>query len=183
MAIAFVNVWDSKNGICTKELVNKVYHIGGKLIKLEYARQRKFGPQCQNCWSWTHGTSLSRINHQQCARCGQPHKTKNHDLFATCCGVVKKTADYTGVCAHPLKCINCKGAHLASNSKCVYKRHQNNIAWHNQRREANYKCGHYHVPRTSMVGCLHTTLDYQQGRRRGSWPSHPPLMELLHGSI
>jgi hypothetical protein len=34
MAIAFVNVWDSKNGIHTKELINKVYHIGGKLIKV-----------------------------------------------------------------------------------------------------------------------------------------------------
>jgi hypothetical protein len=139
MAIAFVDVWDSKNGIRTKELVNKVYHIGGKLIKLEYARQREFVPQCQNCWSWTHGTSRCRINHQRCARCGQPHKTENHDLFATCCGAVKKTADYTGVCAHPLKCINCKGSHLASDSKCVYKRHQNNVAWHNQRREADYK--------------------------------------------
>jgi hypothetical protein len=64
MAIAFVDVWDSKNGIRTKELVNKVYHIGGKLIKLEYARQREFVPQCQNCWSWTHGTSRCRINHQ-----------------------------------------------------------------------------------------------------------------------
>jgi hypothetical protein len=139
MAIAFVDVWDSKNGIRTKELVNKVYHIGGKLIKLEYARQREFVPQCQNCWSWTHGTSRCRINHQQCARCGQPHKTENHDLFATCCGAVKKTADYTGKCKHPLKCVNCKGTHLASDSKCVYKRHQNNVAWHNQRREADYK--------------------------------------------
>jgi hypothetical protein len=139
MAVVFVDVWDSKNGLRTKDLVNKVYHIGGKLIKLEYARQREFVPQCQNCWSWTHGTSRCRINHQRCAQCGQPHKTENHDLFATCCGAIKKTADYTGVCAHPLKCINCKGAHLASDSKCVYKRHQNNVAWHNQCREANYK--------------------------------------------
>jgi hypothetical protein len=139
MAIAFVDVWDSKHGIRTKELVNKVYHIGGKLIKLEYARQREFMPQCQNCWSWTHGTSRCCINHQRCTRCGQPHKTENHDLFTTCCGAVKKTADYTGKCEHPLKCVNCKGAHLASDSKCVYKRHQNNVAWHNQRREADYK--------------------------------------------
>jgi hypothetical protein len=142
MAIAFFDVWDSKNGIRTKELVNKVYHIGGKLIKLEYARQHEFVPQCQNCWSWTHDTSRCRINHQQCAQCGQPHKTKNHDLFATCCGAVKKTDDYTGECAHPLKCINCKGAHLASNSKCVYKHHQNNVTWHNQRRKADYKALH-----------------------------------------
>ncbi|XP_006461008.1 hypothetical protein AGABI2DRAFT_117934 [Agaricus bisporus var. bisporus H97] len=49
MAVAFVDVWDLKTGSRTKDLVNKVYHIRGKLIKVEYARQREFVPQCQKC--------------------------------------------------------------------------------------------------------------------------------------
>ncbi|KAF7777776.1 hypothetical protein Agabi119p4_3848 [Agaricus bisporus var. burnettii] len=67
MAVAFVDVWDSKTGSRTKDLVNKVYHIRGKLIKVEYARQREFVPQCQKCWKWNHGTSRCRISHQLCA--------------------------------------------------------------------------------------------------------------------
>jgi hypothetical protein len=139
MAIAFVDMWDSKNGIRTKELINKVYYIGGKLIKVEYARQREFVPQWQNCWSWTHGTSWCHINHQRCAWCGQPHKTTNHDLFITCCVTIRKTEEWTGQCTHKDKCVNCKGKHQANDSKCIYKCHQNNVSWHNQRREADYK--------------------------------------------
>ncbi|KAF7760454.1 hypothetical protein Agabi119p4_11130 [Agaricus bisporus var. burnettii] len=70
MAVAFMDVWDSKSGIRTKNLVNKVYHIGGKLIKVEYAKQREFVPQCQKCWKWDHGTSRCRINHQRMAAPG-----------------------------------------------------------------------------------------------------------------
>ncbi|XP_006463074.1 hypothetical protein AGABI2DRAFT_119893 [Agaricus bisporus var. bisporus H97] len=55
MAVAFVDVWDSKTGSRTKDLVNKVYHIRGKLIKVEYTRQREFVPQCQKCWKWMLG--------------------------------------------------------------------------------------------------------------------------------
>ncbi|KAF7763792.1 hypothetical protein Agabi119p4_8329 [Agaricus bisporus var. burnettii] len=134
MAVAFVDVWDTKTGSRTKELVNKVYHIRGKLIKVEYARQREFVPQCQKCWKWNHGTSRCRISHQLCARCGQPHMTKNHTAFATCCGAARKKEDWTGECKHEIKCINCKGNHTADSSKCTYKRHQNNISWHDQRR-------------------------------------------------
>ncbi|KAF7779141.1 hypothetical protein Agabi119p4_3486 [Agaricus bisporus var. burnettii] len=134
MAVAFVDVWDSKTGSRTKELVNKVYHIRGKLIKVEYARQRKFVLQCQKCWKWNHGTSRCRLSHQLCARCGQPHMTKNHTVFATCCGAARKRKDWTGECKHEIKCINCKGNHTADSTKCTYKRHQNNILWHDQRR-------------------------------------------------
>ncbi|KAF7768487.1 hypothetical protein Agabi119p4_7730 [Agaricus bisporus var. burnettii] len=134
MAVAFVDVWDSKTGSCTKDLVNKVYHIRGKLIKVEYARQREFVPQCQKCWKWNHGTSRCRLSHQLCAQCGQPHMTKNHTVFATCCGAARKKEDWTGECKHEIKCINCKGKHTADSTKCTYKRHQNNISWHDQRR-------------------------------------------------
>ncbi|KAF7776747.1 hypothetical protein Agabi119p4_5140 [Agaricus bisporus var. burnettii] len=134
MAVAFVDVWDSKTGSRTKDLVNKVYHIRGKLIKVEYARQREFVPQCQKCWKWNHGTSRCRLSHQLCARCGQPHMTKNHTAFATCCGAARKREDWTGECKHEIKCINCKGNHTADSTKCTYKRHQNNISWHDQRR-------------------------------------------------
>ncbi|KAF7768456.1 hypothetical protein Agabi119p4_7699 [Agaricus bisporus var. burnettii] len=134
MAVAFVDVWDSKTGSRTKDLVNKVYHIRGKLIKVEYARQREFVPQCQKCWKWNHGTSRCRLSHQLCARCSQPHKTKNHTIFATCCGAARKKEDWTGECKHEIKCINCKGNHTADSTKCTYKRHQNNISWHDQRR-------------------------------------------------
>ncbi|KAF7762584.1 hypothetical protein Agabi119p4_9177 [Agaricus bisporus var. burnettii] len=134
MAVAFVDVWDSKTGSHTKDLVNKVYHIRGKLIKVEYARQREFVPQCQKCWKWNHGTSRCRLSYQLCARCGQPHMTKNHTAFATCCGAARKREDWTGECKHEIKCINCKGNHTADSFKCTYKRHQNNISWHDQRR-------------------------------------------------
>jgi hypothetical protein len=139
MAVVFVDVWDSQNGICTKNLVNKIYHIGGKLIKLEYVRQREFVPQCQKCWSWTHGTNRCRINHQLCARCGQPHRTQNHHEFATCCRSLRKNGEFKGTCEHKLKCLNCKGEHTADSSKCVYQKHKNNVSWHNQRREADFK--------------------------------------------
>ncbi|EKM74507.1 hypothetical protein AGABI1DRAFT_15701, partial [Agaricus bisporus var. burnettii JB137-S8] len=129
MAVAFVDVWDSKSGSRTKDLVNKVYHIQGKLIKVEYAQQREFVPQCQKCWKWNHGTSRYRLSHQLCARCGQPHMTKNHTAFTTCCGAARKREDWTGECKHKIKCINCKGNHTANSSKCTYKRHQNNISW------------------------------------------------------
>jgi hypothetical protein len=139
MAVVFLDVWDSKNGIRTKELVNKVYHIGGKLIRVEYARQREFVPQCQKCWSWTHGTSRCRINHQWCARCGGPHKTENHNEFSTCCGELRKKGEFKGTCEHTVRCLNCKGAHTADSFKCVYKKHQNDISWHDRRREADMK--------------------------------------------
>ncbi|XP_006456656.1 hypothetical protein AGABI2DRAFT_45186, partial [Agaricus bisporus var. bisporus H97] len=93
------------------------------------ARQREFVPQCQKCWKWNHGTSRCRLNHQLCARCGQPHMTKNHTVFATCCGAARKKEDWTGECKHEIKCINCKGNHTADSTKCTYKRHQNNISW------------------------------------------------------
>ncbi|EKM73968.1 hypothetical protein AGABI1DRAFT_133807 [Agaricus bisporus var. burnettii JB137-S8] len=67
MAVAFIDVWDSKTGSCTKDLVNKVYRIWGKLIKVEYTQQREFVPQCQKCWKWNHGTSQCHLNHQLCA--------------------------------------------------------------------------------------------------------------------
>ncbi|EKM76152.1 hypothetical protein AGABI1DRAFT_15636, partial [Agaricus bisporus var. burnettii JB137-S8] len=130
MAVVFMDVWDSKKGICTKNLVNKVYHIGGKLIKVEYAKQREFVPQCQKCWRWDHGTSRCRINHQRCARCGQGHMTINHDEFSTCCGAIRKEKQVKFVkCEHKLKCLNCKGKHTADSFKCVYKKNQNDRAW------------------------------------------------------
>ncbi|XP_006462041.1 hypothetical protein AGABI2DRAFT_143747 [Agaricus bisporus var. bisporus H97] len=81
MAVAFVDVWDSKTGSRTKDLVNK-----------------------------------------------------NDTIFATCCGKARKEKDWTGECKHEIKCINCKGNHMANSTKCTYKRHQNNILWHDQRR-------------------------------------------------
>ncbi|XP_006456079.1 hypothetical protein AGABI2DRAFT_121980 [Agaricus bisporus var. bisporus H97] len=111
MVVTFVDVWDSKTGSHTKDLVNKVYHIRGKLIKVEYTCQREFVPQCQKCWKWNHGTSRCRLNHQLCARCGQPHMTKNHTVFTTCCRAARKKEDWTGECKHEIKCINCKGNH------------------------------------------------------------------------
>jgi hypothetical protein len=138
MAVVFIDVWDSKNGLRTKNIVNKVYHIGGKLIKVEYARQREFVLQCQRCWAWSHGTSRCRINHQRCARCGQGHMTENHNQFSTCCGAIRKERGVNGVeCEHKLKCLNCIGEHTADSSKCVYKRHQNNRAWHDRRAEVD----------------------------------------------
>jgi hypothetical protein len=56
MAVVFMDIWDSQNGINLRNLVNKVYHIGGKLIKVEYVRPREFVLQCQKCWKWNHGT-------------------------------------------------------------------------------------------------------------------------------
>ncbi|KAF7761987.1 hypothetical protein Agabi119p4_9979 [Agaricus bisporus var. burnettii] len=134
MAVVFMDVWDSKSGIRTKNLVNKVYHMGGKLIKVEYAKQREFVPQCQKCWKWDHGTSRCRINHQRCARCGQGHMTINHDEFSTCCGAIRKEKQVKFVkCEHKLKCLNCKGEHTADSFKCVYKKNQNDRAWHDRR--------------------------------------------------
>jgi hypothetical protein len=32
-----------------------------------------------------------------------------------------------------LRCLNCKGEHVANDKKCVYKRHENNRSWHDRR--------------------------------------------------
>jgi hypothetical protein len=126
MAVVFMDIWDSQNGINSRDLVNKVYHIGGKLIKVEYARPREFVPQCQRCWNWNHGMKVCRLNHIKCARCGAGHQIKNHNHYATCCSEIGKQTDNRVECAHKIRCLNCKGEHVANDKKCVYKRHENN---------------------------------------------------------
>jgi hypothetical protein len=137
MAVAFMDIWDSQNGINSRDLVNKVYHIGGKLIKVEYARPREFVPQCQKCWKWNHGTKACRLNHVKCARCGAGHRIENHNHYATCCSEIRKQTDDRIDCAHKLRCLNCKGEHVANDKKCVYKRHENNRSWHDRRAVAD----------------------------------------------
>jgi hypothetical protein len=88
MAVVFMDIWDSQNGINSRNLVNKVYHIGGKLIRVEYARPREFVLQCQKCWKWNHGTKACRLNHVKCARCGAGHRVENHNQHSTCCSKI-----------------------------------------------------------------------------------------------
>jgi hypothetical protein len=137
MAVVFMDIWDSQNGINSKNLVNKVYHIGGKLIRVEYARPREFVPQCQKCWKWNHGTKACRLNHIKCARCGAGHRVENHNQHTTCCSEIRKQTDDRVECAHKIWCLNCKGEHMANDKKCVYKRHENNRSWHDRRAVAD----------------------------------------------
>jgi hypothetical protein len=130
MAVVFMDVWDSQNGFHMCNIVNKIYHIGGKLIKVEYARPREFVPQCQKCWRWNHSTKGCHLNHERCARCGGGHCTANHNFHVTCCGEERKKTGIVGKCQHKLQCINCKGEHLSNDKKCVYKHHENDRAWH-----------------------------------------------------
>jgi hypothetical protein len=132
MAVVFMDVWDSQNGFNTSNIVNKMYHLGGKLIHIEYARPREFVPQCQKCWLWTHSTKGCRINHQKCARCHGGHQTENHNMYGYCCNEERKKLGHPVKCEHKARCVNCKGEHKSNSFKCIYKKHQNNSKWHSQ---------------------------------------------------
>jgi hypothetical protein len=134
MAVIFLDVWDSQNGINTKDVVNKVYHIGGKLIRIEYACPREFVPQCQKCWAWNHGTKACRLNHYRCPKCNGGHKEENHNMFAECCGEErKKNNGIISNCTHDPKCRNCGDIHASNDFSCVFNLNKHNKKWHTDR--------------------------------------------------
>jgi hypothetical protein len=134
MAVAFLDVWDSQNSINTKDIVNKMYHIHGKLVRIEYARPREFVPQCQKCWAWTHGTKACRLNHYRCPKCNGGHKEENHNLFADCCNEeCKKSDGNTIICSHEPRCRNCGEQHSANDYGCIFNLNKHNRKWHSDR--------------------------------------------------
>jgi hypothetical protein len=133
MAVVFLDVWDSQNGINMKDVVNKMYHICGKLVRIEYARPREFVPQCQKCWAWTHGTKACCLNHYRCPKCNGGHREENHNMFAECCSEERKINGFISNCTHTSKCRNCGDNHAANDYSCVYNLNKHNRKWHSDK--------------------------------------------------
>jgi len=139
MAIIWFDIWDTQNGSKAKLLINHSFNLGRHIAIVRATNMNPGVPQCHNCWKWGHTTFLCQAHGSRCQKCSSPHKLEHHRELAWCCKANPKsnpprlkTAQGTP-CPHPFKCINCKGKHMADDSKCPFWRNRFNRDWHSKK--------------------------------------------------
>jgi len=72
----------------------------------------------------------------RCQKCSGPHKLEHHRNMAWCCKANPKInpsrleTKPDEPHPHTFKCINCKGEHMANNTKWPFWKHHFNCEWH-----------------------------------------------------
>ena len=49
MAIVWIDIWDSQNGLTAKKLVNQYFNISSYIVTIKRANMNSGVPQCNNC--------------------------------------------------------------------------------------------------------------------------------------
>ena len=83
MAIVWINIWDSQNGLAAKRIINQSFNIGNFVTTIRGANMNPGIPQCKNCWKWGHTTFACRFQGSRCIKCNGPHKSKHHRCYET----------------------------------------------------------------------------------------------------
>ena len=139
MAIIWIDIWDSQNGSKAKTLINHLFNFGRYIATFRGTSMNPGVLQCHNCWKWGHTTFSCKAHYTKCQKCGGPHKIENHRDFAWCCQANFKLnppcleTKRGEPCPHTFKCINCKGDHMADNTKCLFWKHCFNREWHSKK--------------------------------------------------
>ena len=139
MAIIWVDIWDSQNGSKAKMLINHSFNFGRYIATFRGTSMNPGIPQCHNCWKWGHTTFSCKAHSSKCQKCGGSHKIENHRDFAWCCKANFKLnppcleTKQGEPCPHTFKCVNCKGDHMADNTKCPFWRYCFNREWHSKK--------------------------------------------------
>ena len=139
MAIVWIDIWDSQNGTKAKTLINHSFNFGKYIATFRGTSMNPGVPQCHNCWKWGHTTFACKAHCAKCQKCGGPHKIENHRDFAWCCKANFKLnpprleTKQGEPCPHVFKCVNCKGDHMADDTKCPFWKHRFNREWHSKK--------------------------------------------------
>ena len=138
-AVVWVDIWDSQNGSCVKNIINQRFNVGWYIATVRRTNMNPGIPQCKNCWKWGHSTLSCRSHISRCTKCYGAHDTEHHREKAWCCMENKKlnrAATNVGEpCPHVFKCVNCKGDHQADSYSCLYWRNRFNKDWHGKKRQ------------------------------------------------
>ena len=136
MAVIWIDIWDSQNGIKAKSLVNRCFNIDQHITTICSTNINPSVPQCKNCWKWGHTIFVCWSHGTKCQKCNGPHKVKHHRDLAWCCKANFKTNPSRlktakgEPCPYQFKCINCKGVHQADSYDCPFWKHRFNHKWH-----------------------------------------------------
>ena len=126
MAIVWIDIWDSQNGISVKKIINWSLNIGSFITTVRGANMNSGVPQCKNCWKWGHTTFSCHFQGLRCIKHNRLHKSEHHHHFGWCCKANFKTnplrleTKQGKPCPHTFKCINCKGDHQANSNTCSF---------------------------------------------------------------
>jgi hypothetical protein len=123
---AYFDIWDTSTGARSRCLHGKRVIALGRECFIRGTTPQVGVPICQKCWKWGHSTHVCRENHR-CARCGQPHRTDEHRLRASCCqGQPKNDPPVPPTpavmpCPHKHRCLACrKEGHSVTDRKCEF---------------------------------------------------------------
>ena len=126
MAIVWIDIWDSQNGLAAKRIINRSFNIGNFVATIRGTNMNLGIPQCKNCWKWGHTTFACCFQGSRCIKYNGPYKSKHHRHFGWCYKTNPKTnpprlkTKQGELCPHTFKCINCKGDHQADSNNCLF---------------------------------------------------------------
>jgi len=129
MAIIWLDVWDSQNGMNAKRLINCCFNIGKYIATICEANMNPGILQCKKCWKWGHLTYVCRVQKLKCVKCNRPHLTEHHKEFLWCYKANTKSnlprleTKVGELCSYSLKCINCKEDHQVDSNLCSFNNH------------------------------------------------------------
>jgi len=81
MAIVWIDIWDSQNGLAAKRIINQSFNIGNFVATIRGANMNPGVPQYKNCWKWGHTTFVYHFQGSRCVKYNGPHKSKHHHHF------------------------------------------------------------------------------------------------------
>ncbi|KAI0702176.1 hypothetical protein C8Q76DRAFT_595714, partial [Earliella scabrosa] len=81
-------------------------------------------PQCTKCFVFGHAEPECSSKHYVCEVCARDHHATQHREMSECCRDAPADQD----CPH-LRCANCGGPHVATDTECVFFQHRSDDSW------------------------------------------------------
>lgn len=117
-----VYIRDTKSATHALQLIAKPVFVNGQTCTVTLFKCCPEARHCQKCYKWGHSTSQCHSHVHICAKCGEAHNAKYHNVLASCCRK-DPVGKVNGECTHLPRCINCRGNHLATSQECGFYIH------------------------------------------------------------
>ena len=157
IAIIWVNIWDSQNGIKAKSIINRSFNLKRHITTVRGMNMNPEIPQCRNCWKQGHTTFVYRVHDTKYQKYNSLHKLEYYCELAWYCKTNPKTNPSQlkirqgKLYPHQFKYINYKDEYQADNANCLFWKHKFNCEQHTKKAQELKKIRAYSI-HLSMSG-------------------------------